>query len=68
MGKLTEDEKREWQAVAKRELDAPPLNNDERFVAPTVEARARYIRFATQAARLFRGDKPSRPEGQHWKL
>lgn len=68
MAKLSEDEKREWQAVAQRSVDAPPLSKGERFVAPTVEARARYIRFATQAARFFRGQKTRRPEGKHWKL
>lgn len=68
MARLTDDEKREWRAVADRPLDAPRLNDEERFVAPTVEARARYIQFATQAARLFRGEKPRRPEGSHWKL
>lgn len=68
MARLTDDEKREWQAVADRPLDAPPLSDGERFVAPTVEARARYIQFTTQVARLSRSKSTRPPKGTHWKL
>lgn len=34
----------------------------------TPQARARYCRWATEAAKFFKGEKPVRFEGQHWKL
>jgi len=38
------------------------------IVEPTVEARARYIRWATEAAKYYKGAKPVRFTGNHWKL
>ena len=49
-------------------MDEPPLSYNERIVAPTTEARERYARFATEAAKLNKGTKPVRFEGTHWKL
>lgn len=68
MTRLTDQERRELIAAARQPFDNPPLRPDERFVAPTPEARLRYIRFATQAARFYRGDKPVGFRGDHWKL
>ncbi|MCS3904399.1 hypothetical protein J2T55_002435 [Methylohalomonas lacus] len=68
MARLTNDERRALRELAAQQHDEPPLTDDERFVAPTAEARARYIRFATEASRFYRGDKPVRFVGNHWKL
>lgn len=37
-------------------------------VAPTREARARYCRWATEAAKFYKGQKPVRFTGDRWKL
>ncbi|GAB4174190.1 MAG: hypothetical protein Kow0020_09610 [Wenzhouxiangellaceae bacterium] len=68
MSRLSEQERAELIAAARKPLNGPPLRPDERFVAPTPEARHRYIVFATQAARFYRGDKPVRFIGDRWKL
>jgi hypothetical protein len=39
-----------------------------RAVDPTVEARQAYCRWASEAARFFKGRKPVRFEGSNWKL
>lgn len=38
------------------------------IVKPTIQAREQYCRWAAAAARFFRGDKPVRFSGSHWKL
>lgn len=68
MARLTDAEREGLRRAAEAPFEEPPLSADERYVAPTVEARARYIRFATHAARLYRGAKPVRFVGEHWKL
>ncbi len=68
MARLSEDEREAWRRNASLIVHEPPLTPTERFVAPTVEARERYIRFATQAACFYRGDRPHRAEGHNWKL
>ena len=68
MAKLTESERAEWLRVASVPVDEPALSYNERIVAPTTEARERYARFATEAAKLYKGTKPVRFEGTHWKL
>lgn len=68
MTRLSETEKQDWRAGTDRIVEEPGLNEQERFVAPTPEARARYIHFATQASMLFKGEKPIPYTGNHWKL
>ena len=67
MSRLSPEEKRSLRE-ASGFADEPSLRPDERFVQPTVEARERYIRFATQASRLYRGEKPVEFRGKHWRL
>ncbi|MEA5446322.1 hypothetical protein VCB98_10875 [Gammaproteobacteria bacterium AB-CW1] len=68
MARLTEEERRQLREAAERPVEQPPQDEDERFVAPSPEARLRYIRFATQAARFHR-PAPFRPmRGNNWKL
>jgi len=45
-----------------------PEQRSPRLVEPTPEARARYCRWATEAAKFFKGEKPVRFTGDHWKL
>jgi len=68
MSRLTEQERRALIAAVRQPLNSPPLRPDERFVAPTPEARRRYILFATEAARFYRGVKPVGFRGNQWKL
>jgi len=68
MSRLTEQERKQLIATVRQPLNGPPLRPDERFVAPTPEARRRYILFATEAARFCRGVKPVGFRGDQWKL
>jgi len=68
MTKLTKEEKQELKASIGQPHHEPNLSKDERFVADTPEARLRYIQFATQAAKFYKGDKPVDFKGNSWKL
>ena len=69
MAKLTEGERKEVRRVAARVHDQPPLSPEERFVAPTPEARLRYIRGVSQASKFFFGEKPfALDDGGGWRL
>ena len=57
-----------WRKTAGKSIKALGLTSEERFVAPTVQARALYIQFATLAACFFKGEKPCSFTGKHWKL
>jgi len=66
MTQLTESDKaafRESQAWAESTGQRSP-----RIVEPTTEARARYCRWATEAAKFYKGTKPVRFVGNQWKL
>lgn len=41
MAKLTDNDRRELLRVSKLKIEPLPLTDEERFVAPTVEARER---------------------------
>lgn len=45
-----------------------PDQRSPRIVEPTPEARGRYIRWATEAAKFYKGIKPVRFTGDQWKL
>jgi len=68
MARLTDAEREALHRAAGASFEEPPLSPEERYVAPTAEARARYIRFTTRAAAFYRGGKPVRFGGNHWKL
>ena len=68
MARLTEAEREALRQLADKDCDAQSLSANERFVAPTPEARARYIRFATEASRFYRGEQPVRFGGDCWRL
>lgn len=68
MARLSEEERQALRALTRQPNREPPLRREERFVAPTTEARERYTRFATQASRFYKGDRPVRFRGNHWRL
>ena len=54
--------------AAERSQAEPPLRDDQRFVAPTPEARRRYIDWVSAVSRLRSPAKPARFKGKHWRL
>lgn len=68
MVRLTDAEREELSDFARTRHEQPPLPPEDRFVAPTPEGRLRYIRWATQASKFFKGEKPVRFGGDHWRL
>ncbi len=68
MTRLTEAERTAWRALSDECLTQPALRHDERFVEQTPAGRQRYIEFATEAACFFKGEKPVRFVGEHWRL
>lgn len=68
MTRLSDKEREMLRNLSGDATPEPPLSTEERFVAPTPEARARYIRFATQASMFYKGERPIGFRGNHWKL
>jgi hypothetical protein len=69
MARLTEAERAELRRVAAWPHCEPPLLPEDRFVAPTLEARKRYILWVSQASRFCRQDKPMPDDGgDGWRL
>lgn len=66
MARLTERDKAAFRQCAawveRSEAESP------RIVEATPSARARYCRWATEAAKCFKGKKPVSFGGEHWKL
>jgi hypothetical protein len=61
--------KTDRQAFGRKEVwKEPPEMRSPRTVEPTPEARARYCRWVTEAAKFYKGTKPVRFEGEHWLL
>ncbi len=46
----------------------PDEMRSPQIVEQTPEGRARYIRWATEAAKFYKGTKPVCFTGEHWKL
>lgn len=68
MARLSDEEREMRQNLSRESISEAPLSPEERFVAPTPEARERYIHFATQAALFYKGERPIGFRGNHWKL
>lgn len=68
MTRLSEEEREMLENLSRDSGSEPSLSPEERFVAPTPEARARYIRFATEASMFYKGERPIGFRGNHWKL
>ncbi len=68
MTRLTAEERNEWARLAAKPFLQGPAARRTPIVEATAEARLRYIRFATDASVFYKGIKPLRFGGNHWKL
>jgi hypothetical protein len=68
MNRLTPDDRAAFRELTERSWVQSPEERSPRVVEDTPEARERYCRWATDAARFFKGQKPVRFTGSHWKL
>jgi hypothetical protein len=68
MARLSEADRAALRELTARGWVQAPAERSPALVAPTVEARERYCRWATAAARFYKGRKPVRFVGRHWKL
>lgn len=66
MARLTQTDRKAFREC--RPWIDEPDQRSPRTVEPTPEARARYCRWASAAAKFFKGTKPVRFTGKHWKL
>jgi hypothetical protein len=68
MAQLTEADKIAFRELTESEWIESPEERSPRIVEPTLEGRTRYIRWASEAAKFFKGTKPVDFSGDHWKL
>ncbi|NBC48423.1 MAG: hypothetical protein GVY22_10610 [Gammaproteobacteria bacterium] len=68
MTQLTETDRTAFRRLAEAGWIQSTAERSPAIVAPTAEARERYCRWATEAARFYRGEKPVRFQGDQWKL
>lgn len=68
MTRLTKEERAAFRTLGDDGLRQPDLPRSLRLVLPTPEARLEYIRFATEAGRLFRGRREIGFRGDDWRL
>lgn len=74
MARLSAEQRQALRDSLREDFSQPELRADERFVAPTLAARQRYIRFATTASALSAQrwqEQTSQLQpitGEHWKL
>jgi len=68
MTRLTREERSAFKALEEDALQQPELDDSQRLVLPTPRARLEYIRFASAAARFFRGRREVGFRGDNWRL
>ncbi len=68
MARLSDSDKKAFREFTARGWEQSPAERSPRCVPQTTEGRAAYVRWATEAAKFFKGKKPVRFEGEHWKL
>ncbi len=68
MAKLTPDDRAAFRRLTAAGWVQSPLERSPQMLEPTAEARYLYCLWATAAAKFFRGEKPVRFGGAHWKL
>jgi hypothetical protein len=68
MAKLSDADRAAFQALTARGWIQQPAERSPALVEQTPAGRERYCRWATAAAKLYRGKKPVRFVGEHWKL
>lgn len=66
MARLSETDKAAFRESA-RWIEGPKERSPH-TVEATPEARARYIRWASEATKFYKGKKPVHFTGEHWKL
>ncbi|MFP4166260.1 MAG: hypothetical protein ACLFUF_03715 [Opitutales bacterium] len=68
MARLTETDREHFRKLKKTGWRQSDSEQSPARVAPTMEARNRYCRWAAEAAKFYKGAKPVRFGGGHWKL
>lgn len=68
MAKLTENDKVAFRELTERGYVQNPEERSPRLVEQTPEGRARYMRWASEAAKFYKGSKPIGFKGNNWKL
>lgn len=68
MARLTETDRAALRALTGRGFVQSAAERSPAVVAQTMEARERYCRWATVAAKFFKGAKPVRFVGDNWRL
>lgn len=66
--RLTKHDEEAFRELTERGWRQSPEERSPRFVEQTPEGRRRYCEWATEAAKFFKGEKPVRFHGDHWKL
>lgn len=66
--RLTKDDREAFRELTERGWAQSEEERSARFAENTPEARERYCRWATDAAKFFKGKKPACFVGSHWKL
>ena len=68
MARLSDKDKAAFCELTSRGCEQSPEEHSQRLVEQTPKGRARYVRWATEASRFFKGTKPVDFSGDHWKL
>lgn len=68
MARLTEADRAAFRDLTERGWVQSPGERSPAIVEQTLAGREQYCRWATAAARFYKGSKPVRFVGNHWKL
>jgi hypothetical protein len=68
MARLTETDRAALRELTERGFVQSAAERSPAVVAQTLDARERYCRWATAAAKFFKGAKPVRFVGDSWRL
>ncbi|MCH2155650.1 MAG: hypothetical protein MK080_06575 [Opitutales bacterium] len=68
MAKLSEEEKKAFIELSERGYVQSTEEKRPLTFENTPEGRARYVRWATEMAKFYKGEKPVRFVGNEWKL
>jgi len=66
MAQLSESDKTSLREAG--QWTEPPERQSPRVLKATPQAHARYCRWASEAAKFYKGNKPVRFTGKQWKL
>jgi hypothetical protein len=68
MAQLSKTDKAAFRELSSKGWEQSDEERSPQIVEATPEARARYIRWASEASKFFKGEKPVDFGGAHWKL